>query len=354
VGFFQYTMKDSRRQSTARAFLLPVMSRKNLTVKTGIHVKQVLIEKDEAKGVECFSRGQAPEKIFCQREVILSAGAFASPQLLMLSGIGSAGELKKYSIPVKKALDGVGQNLQDHLFYAVSSLCKKPISNNHWMPWYRQAQALMMYWMTKSGPLSVGPLEACAFTHSSPDVKFPDIQFQFTPTHAGNDYTTDLFQLSTFPHTDGYTILPTQVRPRSRGVVALVSADPLSPPMIDPRYLSVEEDRTILVKAGRQALEILKASAFDEYRLKNHCPLNQRSDDDMLQHIQRSAECVYHPVGTCKMGTDEDAVVDPELRVKGIGRLRVADASVMPSITSGNTNAPVIMIAEKAAAIMRT
>jgi choline dehydrogenase len=317
-------------------------------------VKKVLIEKDEAKGVEySFAGSQTHEQVFCDREVILSAGAFSSPHLLMLSGVGPADVLKKFSITVKKELNGVGQNLQDHLFYAVSSLCRKPISNNRWIPWYKQLQALLQYWMSGSGPLSVGPLEACAFIRTSPEISYPDIQFQFTPTHAGDDYTTDVFNLNTFPRTDGYTILPTQVRPKSRGSITLGSADPAVAPVIDPRYLSEEEDRKTMVKGGRRALEVLEAKAFDDLRLRNHCPAKQQSDDDILRHIEQSAECVYHPVGTCKMGVDENAVVDPQLRVKGIGKLRVADASVMPTITSGNTNAPVIMIAEKASVLIR-
>jgi len=348
VGHLQYTMKNARRQSTAQAFLVPALNRKNLTVITGAHTNQILVEKDEAIGVDFFTKGKT-QKAFAKKEIILSAGAFASPQLLMLSGIGPAELLTKFSIEIKKELPGVGENLQDHLFYAVSSLCSKPISNNHWMPWYKQVQALIKYVVFKEGPLTIGPLEANAFVKSSAAQPQPDLQFQFTATHPGDDYTTNLFDLSTFPHTDGYTILPTQLRPKSRGVVKLNSKNPMAAPSIDPRYLSEEEDRSIMVRACRIALDILAAKAFDEYRLRTHCPAKRNSDDELLEHIQRSAECVYHPVGTCKMGVDEMAVVDPQLRVKGIGKLRVADASVMPTISSGNTNAPVIMIAEKAA-----
>lgn len=348
VGHFQYTMKDARRQSTAQAFLVPAINRKNLTIITGAHTQKLLLEKDEIAGVDFFVKGKSHQQAFARKEVILSAGAFASPQLLMLSGIGPREVLKKFSIDIKKELPGVGENLQDHLFYAVSSLCTKPISNNHWMPWYKQLQALVKYVLFKNGPLTLGPLEANAFLKSSPEQSRPDLQFQFTPTHPGDDYTTNLFDLSTFPHTDGYTILPTQVQPKSRGSVTLASPDPTAPPRIDPQYLSVEEDRTTMVRGCRLALEVLEAKAFDEYRLRTHCPAKRNSDDDLLNHIQRSAECVYHPVGTCKMGVDEMAVVDPQLRVKGVGKLRVVDASVMPTISSGNTNATVIMIAEKA------
>jgi choline dehydrogenase len=205
---------------------------------------------------------------------------------------------------------------------------------------------------TQRWPLTLGPLEANAFLKSSPEEPRPDLQFQFTPTHPGDDYSTNLFDLNTFPHTDGYTILPTQVRPKSRGSITLASSDPTVPPRIDPQYLSAEEDRTVMVRGCRLALEVLDAKAFDEYRLRTHCPSKRSSDADLLNHIQRSAECVYHPVGTCKMGVDEMAVVDPQLRVKGIGKLRIADASVMPTLCSGNTNAAVIMIAEKASDII--
>ncbi|MBL7861274.1 MAG: GMC family oxidoreductase N-terminal domain-containing protein [Cyclobacteriaceae bacterium] len=348
AGRMQFTIKNAKRCSTAQAFLMPVLARTNLTVYTGVHVKEIIIAKDEAVGIECAIRDTDCEQIFANKEVILCGGAFASPQLLMLSGVGPSDVLKRYNREVKKELPGVGQNLQDHLFYAVSSLCNKPISNNHWMPWYRQVQALAQYALSKKGPLTVGPLEGCAFVKSDSSQPKPDLQFQFTPTHAGNDYSTNLFDLKTFPHTDGYTVLPTQVNPKSRGYVTLASADPLAPPVIDPRYLSEEEDRIALVKGAKIALEILEADAFNPFRIRTHCPAQRDSDEALLDHIQRSAECVYHPVGTCKMGNDALAVVNSQLQVHGIGKLRVVDASIMPTLTSGNTNAPVIMIAEKA------
>ncbi|MBX2913626.1 MAG: GMC family oxidoreductase N-terminal domain-containing protein, partial [Cyclobacteriaceae bacterium] len=353
AGLMQFTIKDAKRCSTADAFLKPVLSRDNLTVYTGVHVKQILIEKDEATGVEYFVRDSSCEKVFARKEVILCGGAFASPQLLMLSGIGPKDVLAKHHIEVKKELPGVGQNLQDHLFFAVSSLCKQPISNNHWMPWHKQAEALLRYALFKTGPLTLGPLEACAFTKSDPTQPKPDLQFQFTPTNAGNDYTTDVFDLNTFPRADGYTILPTQVNPKSRGYLTLASADPFTAPIIDPRYLSEEVDRETMVKGAKIALQILEADAWSPYRIKTHCPAHRDSDEALLDHIQRSAECVYHPVGTCKMGMDEMAVVNDQLQVYGIGKLRVVDASVMPTLTSGNTNAPTIMIAEKAGDLIK-
>ena len=348
AGMFQYTIKDFRRHSLAQAFLSPVIKRKNLKVITGALTEQIIIDKDEAKGV-IFRQGEAKQTVFAKKEVILSTGAFASPQLLSLSGIGQKDQLRKLGIEVKKELPGVGENLQDHIMYPVSSLCNKPISNNHYLPLHRQALAALQYIFKKSGPLTIGPLEACAFLKSSEQEIRPDIQFQFTPTHAGNDYTASMYDLNSLPRTDGYTILPTQVRPNSRGFVRIATKDPNSVPIIDPNYLTHAKDREILVKAGRKAFEVLEAGPFETHRIKTHCPARHDSDDAWLQHIAKSAECVYHPVGTCKMGVDEMAVVDPQLKVRGIGRLRVIDASVMPVISSGNTNAPTVMIAEKGA-----
>lgn len=353
VGWFQYTMRNAKRESTARAFLLPVLNRQNLKVITKAIVKKIVIQQDKAVGVELMTGKNVSEKIMVRKEVILCAGAFASPQLLMLSGIGPSEKLKQFSILVINDLPGVGQNLQDHLFYPVSSLCSKPVSNNHFLPFHRQIIAAMNYLLFKKGPLTVGPLEACAFLKSSNDLSNPDLQFEFTPTHVGNDYSTDVFNMNSFPHTDGYTILPTQIKPLSRGNLELNSADPSEAPLIDPKYLSHPADRELMVKACRIALEVLEQPAFDAFRIETHCPSQKDSDDDLLRHIQQSAECVYHPVGTCKMGIDEMAVVDPELRVYNIKGLRVVDASIMPTITSGNTNAPVIMIAERAADLIK-
>lgn len=353
AGWFQYTMKNSRRMSTAKAFLNPALKRKNLTVISGVHCKKILIENDRATGVELFKRRNSTEIIKAKREVILSTGAFESPRLLMISGIGPKDELGRAGIAVKKDCPGVGKNLQDHLFFPVSSLCSKPITNNHFLPWYRQVIEISRYLTTGKGPLSIGPLEAVAFLKSSSSVATPDIQFQFTPTNSGDDKVTDMYDLNSFSLIDGYTILPTQVRPGSRGFVGLNETNPFSVPVIDPCYLSSDEDKKILIQGGKKALEVLESTAFDSLRIRTHLPSVRNSDDDWLQYIQEVAECVYHPVGTCKMGVDEMSVVDPQLRVRGIDQLRVIDASVMPVISSGNTNAPVIMIAEKGADLIK-
>jgi choline dehydrogenase len=348
VGWLQYTMKNRARQSTADAFLKPALSRKNLTVISNTIVHSVDIRDGKAVGIQLGKSVRARESI-AGNQIILCAGAFASPHLLMLSGIGATEELRPLGIEVKADLPGVGKNLQDHLFFPVSSLTHSRLSFNRHMSLPAQVLALARYATLRTGPLTLGPLEAAAFLRSSPSEIRPDIQFQFTPTHAGNDYTTNLFDMSTFPRTSGYTILPTQVRPYSRGEVRLQSSHPEQVVSVNPNYLDDEQDRLLMTRACRIALEVLDQEAFDGLRVQTHCPSLRDSDEALLDHIRKSAECVYHPVGTCKMGTNSMAVVDERLNVRSIENLKVADASVMPTLTSGNTNAPVIMIAERCA-----
>lgn len=352
AGWFQYTMKHGKRWSAARAFLLPAMKRPNLAVMTHAVVKRIVHDGERASAVEFMNGQSSTLTARAKKEIILCAGAFESPKLLMLSGIGPKNELMRHGIAVAKDLPGVGQNLHDHLFYPVSARGRVR-SNNYYLPRHRQALALVQYLLTKKGPLSIGPLEAVAFWRSDETQPRPDIQFQFTPTNAGGDRVVDMYDMATFPREDGFTILPTQVRPRSRGFLALRSANPIDAPIIDPRYLTDEEDQKRLIMGGRKAWEVMQADAFASLRVDVHLPKQHASDDDWLKHIAQTAECVYHPVGTCKMGADEMAVVTPELLVKGFYNLRVADASIMPQISSGNTNAPVIMIAEKAADLVK-
>jgi choline dehydrogenase len=347
AGFFQFNIKDQRRHSAAGAFLRPALGRPNLTVLTQAHAQRLLIEKDRVIGVEFVKGRKYVQVAKAKCEVLLSAGAFLSPQLLLLSGVGSKEELKKWGIELKKELPGVGQNLQDHLFVNVSALSTTK-GLNHALGTLNQAYYLFQYLLRKSGPMTIGPLEAVAFTKVHAPNDRPDLQLHFAPLQA--DYNTDLHNWKTLPLVDGFSILPTLLKPQSRGYVGLHSKDPLKAPLIQPNFLREEKDLQILVKGIQLALEVMAQSPLQALtKAAVNPPAYGDSEEAIVEHIKRRVETVYHPVGTCKMGQDEMAVVDEQLRVHGLAGLRVVDASIMPTIVSGNTNAPVIMIAEKAA-----
>ncbi|HEV7349212.1 GMC family oxidoreductase [Telluribacter sp.] len=348
AGLFQFTIKNQKRHSTAAAFLKPVLHRPNLKVITHAHTKQVLIENDRAVGVEFLTGKNTTETARARREVVLSAGSFNSPQLLMLSGIGEAEELKRHGIVVKKHLPGVGKNLQDHLFLSVSALASVSTANYYLKP-LNQVLGLLNYALFKKGIFTTSPLEANAFLKVTDSPDPVDFQFHFAPVHIGNDYKPDFYNPNTYPHTNGFTILPTLLKPKSRGYVGLRSANAMDSPFIQPNFLSEEDDIVTLVKGTRKALEVMEAEALARYRTHIITPPDRSSDEGILRHALQVLETVYHPVGTCTMGHDERAVVDSQLRVHGIEGLRVIDASVMPRIIAGNTNATAIMIGEKGA-----
>lgn len=346
AGYFQFNIKDQKRHSEAAAFLKPALNRPNLQVITLAYVQRVLLENDRAVGVE-FKVGSGLQTAKAKQEVVLCAGAFQSPQLLMLSGIGPTEELQKRGIKIKKAMPGVGQNLQDHLFVNASAITHTP-GLNHALTPLNQLRYLLQFALYKSGPMTIGPLEAVAFTKVFKDNDRPDLQLHFAPIQA--DYNTDLHNWKTLPTVDGFSILPTLLKPKSRGYVGLHSADPGAKPLVQPNFLSAEPDLKILVEGLKLALDIMDHSVFHALTKSAVTPpAKGDSDEAIAEHVRRRVETVYHPVGTCKMGSDEMAVVDEKLRVYGIEGLRVVDASIMPTIVSGNTNAPVIMIAEKAA-----
>lgn len=349
AGKFQFTIKNARRHSTASAFLVPALQRPNLTVLTQAHTTRLLFEGERVSGVAFTKNGNNETQVFAKREVILSAGAFQSPHLLMLSGIGDADYLKQFGIASRLDLKGVGQNLSDHLFVNLNVLCNQRLSYNNMdrFPWI--FPNALNYFLRKQGPFTSSPLEACSFFRSVEGLDRPDLQFHFAPAMGENmhDYPNR-------PKTEGFTLLPTLLKPKSRGYVGLHSNRYTDAPLIDPRYLSDDkgEDLATLLRGVKKAITILLSDAFAPYRKENELnyPRQTDSDEALTAHILKACETVYHPCGTCKMGVDDLAVVTPEnLKVRGLQGLRVVDASVIPEVISGNTNAPVIAVAEKAA-----
>lgn len=353
VGNFQFTIKNSKRHSTATAFLKPILNRPNLTVVTQAQTHKILIENQKAIGVEFINlKNKQTEKVFADKEVILSAGAFNSPQILMLSGVGDADELRKFNIPIKLDLKGVGKNLQDHLFCVASMLTKPKTAINHHLKPMNQLKGLANYLLFKKGPLTISALEANAFWHTDEPQDRPNMQFHFVPVQV-SDYKIDLHRLEDYPFDDGCSILPSLIRPKSKGFLSLHSENPMDMPLIQPNFLSEEEDVQVLLKGLKMAYQVFSTKAFAPLVKKINFPEKIDNDNELKSHIRKTLQTIYHPIGTCKMGNDEMAVVDNELKVRGIENLRVIDASVMPTITSGNTNAPTIMIAEKGADLIK-
>lgn len=342
-GFYQVTNRDGKRCSTAAAFLKPAKSRPNLTIATQAFVERILIEGDIAQGVRYQQKGKVHEAKATQ-EVILCAGAYNSPQILMLSGIGDAAELAQFNIPLIKHLPGVGKNLQDHLATAVvmHSTYKNSLDAAERFP--KIITELMKYFFTKKGAFASNIGEAGGFVKSSSEEPVPDIQFHFAPCYFVNHGLDN-------PKTgNGYTVASKVLIPKSRGTVSLTSANPQDQVHIDHNYLSHEDDIRKSIWGWKLAQKIALTKAFKPYRQGFLEPIEALQEDKAIEaHLKVNSDTLYHPVGTCKMGTDEQAVVDAHLRVQGIQKLRVVDASIMPNLVRGNTNAPTIMIAEKAA-----
>ena len=348
ASMLQFTIKNSQRHSTAAAFLKPVLHRKNLQVITKEKVSKILINSNKVTGVEIITLNNEKKVYLAQKEVVLSAGAFQSPQLLMLSGIGPSAEIQKFGISPVLHLPGVGQNLIDHVWSGVSAWTDLP-SNNANLATFSMLKALAQHVIWKSGPLANSPLTANAFFKSRESLDRPDLQFHFTPTAVKPDYSTDIYDLKTFPHSNGFSIMTILIRPESRGYVGLRSGNPLDAPLIQPNLLSDSRDLEVLVKGVQKAIEVMNTPALKKFHAGKVYFPQHFGQEELVKHIKKSLETLYHPVGTCRMGTDENAVVDEKLCVRGLKGLRIADASIMPTIISGNTNAACIMIGEKAA-----
>lgn len=342
VGVYQVTQKRGQRHSAAEAYLKPARQRPNLSVLPRTHVTSVLVERSRCVGVAYLQDGQ-PQQVQAREEVLLCAGAINSPQVLLLSGIGPAAHLRRLGIPITLDLPGVGQNLQDHLASGVVYACMQPVS----LASAESLAHILSYLLLRRGPLTSNVAEAGAFLKTRRDLPAPDIQVAFVPVDAIDHGLVRL---------DGhhFTIGLTPLRPQSRGSVTLRSPDPLEPPSIQPGYLTSESDLQALVEGISLCRKVAQARAFDPFRGVERYPGAQvQGEAAIADHVRTSALTGDHPVGTCKMGNDELAVVDASLRVRGIKGLRVVDASIMPTIVSGNTNAPTIMIAEKAADLIK-
>ncbi|MDP1612469.1 MAG: GMC family oxidoreductase N-terminal domain-containing protein [Sulfuritalea sp.] len=349
IGHFEVNQKKGVRWNASKAMLRPVLHRPNLKVVTGALIDKLVMEGKEARGVE-FSLNGVPHKVTARIETLLTAGAIGSPTILQRSGIGPAKLLQNRGVPLVHELPGVGGNLQDHLqlrmifkVHGITTLNQR--ANSLW----GKAMMGLEYALFRSGPLSMAPSQLGGFFHSSPEVTTPDLEFHVQPL------SLEKFgdPLHPFP---AFTASVCNLRPTSRGVVHIRDRNPATAPVIAPNYLSTENDRMVSARALRLTRNIVAQPAMAPYRPQEHQPgAHKQSDAELAKAAGDIGTTIFHPTCTCAMGRADDpnAVVDSELRVRGIGRLRVVDASIMPTITSGNTNAPTVMIAERGAALIR-
>ena len=351
-GRFDFTIRDGKRWSTSRAFLKPVQQRENLHVETGALTHRIIVENDRAVGVEYSQDGQT-KRVYANREVILSAGTVNSPQILLLSGIGPADELAALGIDTVHDLPGVGKNLQDHVDCVMSWECLKPVTLYDDLRADKLMVSMAQGLLFGRGIVTTFPYEGGAFMKTHEGLESPDIQLHFMPAlekTANLHFPNPFRKKADTENNHGFTMRVGPVNPESRGEITLHSSDPTQAPKILANYLKSDFDIRTMIEGIRMTREVIAQKAFDPYRGKELAPgPDCESEADLIAWLRATAMTTFHPVGTCKMGTDPQAVVDARLNVHGIAGLRIADASVMPIISSGNTNAPAIMIGERAA-----
>lgn len=346
AGYYQVTCRDARRCSTAKGYLKPALKRANLKVVSEAAATRVLFEGKRAVGVEYRHKGQLVEAR-ASGEVVLSGGAFNSPQLLQLSGVGPGELLCSHGIDVRHDMPGVGDDLQDHFQARFNYRCTEPITVNDMMASFpRQVGAVLDYLFNGKGPLTIGAGYAGGFFKTDPALDSPDVQIHFIL------FSADAIgqKLHPFP---GFLSSICQLRPQSRGTVLIKSADPAQSPAIRPNYLSAQHDQEVMVAAMKLQRKIMGQPAITRYIEEELNPgLQCQTDDQFLEYARAKGTTIFHPTSTCRMGPDAKAVVDERLRVRGIAGLRVIDGSIMPTVVSGNTNAAIVMIGEKGARMM--
>jgi choline dehydrogenase len=345
AGYYHLSTRRGWRCSTAVAYLKPARQRRNLRIETAAQATRIAFDGRRASGVSYRHRGVARTAL-ARREVLLCAGALQTPQLLQLSGVGPAALLRTFDIPVVHELPGVGENLQDHLQARVIYECTRPITTNDDLASFWRTMLMGIdYLFTRDGPMAVGINQGGIFARACRDATTPDVQFHIATL------SSDMAGSPTHDFS-GFTMSVCQLRPQSRGWVRIRSADPLTPPAMQANYLSAQADRETLIAGIRLARRLAATRALSPYVKTEYRPgPAAQSDADLLEFARNTGGTIFHPSGTCKMGDagDGQAVVDAELRVHGVDGLRVVDCSIMPTLTSGNTNVPVVMIAEKAA-----
>jgi choline dehydrogenase-like flavoprotein len=347
VGFYQLTQRSARRSSAASAYLDPARARPNLTIRTGVLTTRVIVEKGRAVGVEIVEKGGAPTIVRANREVLVASGAFGSPKLLLQSGIGPADHLRSVGVPVTHDLPGVGANLQDHLDLFVIAECTGDHTYDNVAKLHRSAWAGLQYLLFKNGPVASSLFETGGFWYADKQARSPDIQFHLG---LGSGIEAGVARMKNA----GVTLNSAFLRPRSRGTVRLASNDPRAAPLIDPNYWADPYDLQMSIEGLKIAREIMRQKALRPFVLAERLPGPDKvCNADLIEFGCQNAKTDHHPVGTCRMGHDDLAVVTPDLRVRGVAALRVCDASIMPKIVSSNTNAPTIMIGEKASDLVR-